>query len=71
MNDTHEVTPAERGHDGVGFVVEYDGLLSGVRRWFPTRSRAEQWARQVGQWPYASITQASEHNTAPPPPYER
>lgn len=35
--------------------VTYDGFLQRVTRIFPTRERAEQWARQAGVFKIAKI----------------
>lgn len=40
-------------------VVTYAGFLQRIVRTFPNRERAEQWARQVGVYRRATITEVS------------
>lgn len=46
-------------------IVEYQGFLQRVRRTFSTRLAAEQWARQVGKFFQAVITEEQEYQPAP------
>lgn len=43
------------------WVVRYSGFLQQVERRFPTRERAEQWARQVGMFDRCTIKEVSPH----------
>ncbi len=48
-----EECPDEQPH-----TVTYSGFFFSISRTFPTRERAEQWARQVGVYSIATILPA-------------